>query len=76
MGQSIGVLFPLQFRLWLGRQLYQPLPSCVVRVSRHRVIKGPCGPQEVEAMQYIAKNTTIPAPKSLRDPYSEPADIH
>ncbi|QPG97625.1 hypothetical protein C2857_006631 [Epichloe festucae Fl1] len=67
MGQSIGTLFPLQFRLWLGRQLYKPLTSgvtCgVVRVSQHRVIKGPCGPPEVEAMRYIAKNTAIPVPK-------------
>ncbi|KAF7552900.1 hypothetical protein G7046_g7265 [Stylonectria norvegica] len=63
MGQYIGTLFPLRFRLWLGKQLYKPLTSRVVRVSQHRVIKGPCGPPEVEAMQYITKNTTIPIPK-------------
>ena len=32
----------------------------MVRVSWHRVIKRPCDPPEVEAMQYIAKHTTIP----------------
>ncbi|TWU73130.1 hypothetical protein ED733_001180 [Metarhizium rileyi] len=63
MGQRIGTLFPLRFRLWLGRQLYKPLTSKVVRVSRHRVIKGPCDPPEVEAMQYVTKHTTIPLPK-------------
>ncbi|ROT37804.1 kinase-like protein [Sodiomyces alkalinus F11] len=63
MGQSIGTLFPLRFRLWLGRKLYRPFNSSVVRVSRHRVIKGPCDPPEVEAMQYIAEHTTIPVPK-------------
>ena len=63
MGQLIATLFPLQFRLWLGRQLYQPLTSRVVRVSQHRVIKGPCGPPEVEALQYITKYTAIPVPK-------------
>lgn len=63
MGQSIGDLFPLRLRLWLGRQLYRPLTSRVVRVSRHRLIKGPCDPREVEAMQYIAKHTTIPVPR-------------
>lgn len=30
-----------------------------MRVSRHRLIKGPCNPPEVEATQYIAKHATI-----------------
>ncbi|UNI23845.1 hypothetical protein JDV02_010839 [Purpureocillium takamizusanense] len=63
MGQFIGTLCPLRFRLWLGRQLYQPLTSRVVRVSRNRVIKGPCSPPEIEAMQYVTNNTAIPIPK-------------
>ncbi|KJZ79716.1 hypothetical protein HIM_01185 [Hirsutella minnesotensis 3608] len=64
MGQSIGSLFPLRFRLWLGRLLFGPLESDkAVRVSWHRLIKGPCYPPEVEAMQYVAAHTTIPIPK-------------
>lgn len=35
----------------------------VVRVSYHRVIKGPCDPCELEAMQYVAEKTSIPVPK-------------
>ncbi|KAM3527362.1 hypothetical protein MY4038_006412 [Beauveria bassiana] len=34
-----------------------------VRVSWHRLIKGPCDPPEVEAMQYVAAHTSIPIPK-------------
>jgi len=63
MGLSIGTLFPLRWRLWLGRQLFKPLDSNVTRVSLHRVIKGPVHPPEVEAMQYVASHTTIPIPK-------------
>lgn len=71
MGQSISigsflplqVLLPLRFRLWLGRKYFGQLDTYVVRVSWHRVIKGPCDPCEVEAMQYVAKHTTIPVPK-------------
>lgn len=60
---SIGSLFPLRLRLWLGKLLFRELGPCTVRVSWHRVIKGPCNPPEVEAMQYIASHTTIPVPK-------------
>lgn len=65
MGQSIsiGALFPLRLRLWLGKRLYRQLNFRVVRVSRHRVIKGPCDPPEIEAMRYIAEHTAIPLPK-------------
>ncbi|KAK1768893.1 kinase-like domain protein [Phialemonium atrogriseum] len=63
MGQSIGTLFPLRLRLWLGNLLFHPLGPSTVRVSWHRVIKGPCDPPEVEAMQYVASHTTIPVPK-------------
>ncbi|KAL2260034.1 hypothetical protein VTK26DRAFT_6103 [Humicola hyalothermophila] len=65
MGQSfsIGSLFPLRFRLWLGNALFRPLGPKTVRVSWHRVIKGPCDPPEIEAMQYIASHTAIPVPK-------------
>lgn len=63
MGLSIGTLFPLRWRLWLGRLLFKPLESDVTRISLHRVVKGPVHPPEVEAMQYVASHTTIPIPK-------------
>ncbi|KAG6012339.1 hypothetical protein E4U43_007837 [Claviceps pusilla] len=63
-GLSIGSLLPLRTRLWLGRLLFRPFSSnIVVRVSWHRVIKGPCRPTEVEGLRYIAEHTTIPVPK-------------
>lgn len=55
-------MIPLQLRLWIGRKLFGLLDSNVVRVSRHRAIKGPCQPPELEAMQYVAQHTTIPVP--------------
>lgn len=61
---SIGSLFPLRLRLWFGRLLFRHLGSDkTVRVSWRRVIKGPCDPPEVEAMQYIASHTTVPVPR-------------
>lgn len=65
MGQSvsIGALLPLRLRLWLGNLLFRPLGPKTFRVSWHRVIKGPCDPPEIEAMQYVASHTTIPVPR-------------
>lgn len=64
MGLSIGTLFPLRLRLWFGRLLFRhELRDKAVRVSWHRLIKGPCDPTEVEAMQYVAAHTSIPIPK-------------
>ncbi|KAH7175286.1 kinase-like domain-containing protein [Dactylonectria macrodidyma] len=63
MGLSIGTLFPLRLRLWLGKLLFRPLGPFAVRVSWYRLIKGPCRPPEVEAMQYAASRTTIPVPR-------------
>ncbi|KAG5934226.1 hypothetical protein E4U53_000731 [Claviceps sorghi] len=64
---SIGSLLPLRTRLWLGRLLFRPFEDDYSlrarRVSWHRVIKGPCRPTEVEAMQYVAAHTTVPIPK-------------
>ncbi|KAG6006698.1 hypothetical protein E4U21_006773 [Claviceps maximensis] len=61
---SFGSLLPLRTRLWLGRLLFRPFSSSkAVRVSWHRVIKGPCRPTEVEAMRYVAAHTTVPIPK-------------
>lgn len=54
---------PLRWRLWLGALLFRPLDEKLHRVSWHRVIKGPCDPTEVEAMQYVASHTDIPVPK-------------
>ncbi|EQL01879.1 Protein kinase-like domain protein [Ophiocordyceps sinensis CO18] len=63
MGLSIGTLFPLRFRLWLGKLLFRSPGPSTVRVSWHRLIKGPCDPPEIEAMQYVASHTTIPVPR-------------
>ncbi|KAF4945111.1 hypothetical protein FSARC_14504 [Fusarium sarcochroum] len=63
MGQSIGTLFPLRWRLWLGKLLFRPLGPSTFRASWHRVIKGPCDPPAVEAMQYVASHTSIPLPR-------------
>ncbi|KAH7184807.1 kinase-like domain-containing protein [Fusarium flagelliforme] len=68
MGQAIGTLLPLRLlplrlRLWLGNLLFRPLSHSTVRVSWHRIIKGPCDPPEVEAMQFVARHTRIPIPR-------------
>ncbi|CAK7237165.1 hypothetical protein SCUCBS95973_009869 [Sporothrix curviconia] len=63
MGQSIGTLFPLWLRLWVSRRLFRPLGYKTYRLSWHRVVKGPCDAPEVEAMRFIASNTTIPIPR-------------
>ncbi|KAL3955292.1 hypothetical protein ACCO45_010855 [Purpureocillium lilacinum] len=49
-------------------------PRAAVRVSWHRVIKGPCNPTEVEAMQYVASHTTIPVPR-VYAVHTEPNDF-
>ena len=56
----------LAMRLWIGRRFFGTLGSIVVRISRGRVIKGPCDPTELEALQYVAEHTTIPIPKVFR----------
>jgi tRNA A-37 threonylcarbamoyl transferase component Bud32 len=63
MGLSLGTLFPLRWRLWLGKLLFPKLGPSTVRVSWHRVIKGPCLPSEIEAMEYVAAHTDVPVPK-------------
>jgi len=63
MGLSIGTLLPLRWRLWLGMKLFKPPDYRTYRVSWNRVIKGPCQPPEVEAMQYVANHTNIPIAK-------------
>lgn len=58
----IGSLL-LRARLWLGKKRFPSLGLSVVRVSRSRIIKGPCEPSELEAMRYVALRTSIPVPK-------------
>ena len=59
----IGDIFPLPRRLWVGKMIFGSDEPKVVRVSRHRLVKGPCCPPELEAMRYVAENTSIPVPK-------------
>lgn len=72
MGQSIGSLFPLRWRLWLGNLLFRPLGPITYRVSWHGVIKGPCDPTEIEAMNYVAAHTTVPVPGRISSSFSNP----
>jgi hypothetical protein len=50
----------LSIRLWLGKHLYGDLgsPKCT-RVSRRRLIKGPTGAAEAEALHFVVENTSI-----------------
>lgn len=65
MGQSIsfGSFLSLRLRLRLGNLLFRPVGPNVTRVSWNRVVKGPCNPPEIEALQYLALHTDIPVPK-------------
>ncbi|EPE09014.1 serine threonine protein kinase [Ophiostoma piceae UAMH 11346] len=64
MGLSLGTLLPLRLRLWVGIRVFgRCFEGPVTRVSWHRVIKGPCRPPEIEAMQYVSEHTDIPIPK-------------
>ena len=38
----------------------------VVRIGRHRVVKGPCQLAELEALQFVAQTTSIPVPRVHR----------
>jgi aminoglycoside phosphotransferase (APT) family kinase protein len=53
----------LAIRLWIGKRLFGTLGPCGVRVSPRRIIKGPCDSSELEALEYVAKHTSIPVPK-------------
>lgn len=64
MGFSIGAILPLPVRLWVGKKLYGWREAKVTRVSRHRLIKGPCQSPELEAMRYVAEHTSIPLPRT------------
>ena len=54
---------PLKARLSVGKMLYGTLDRDVIRISKNRLIKGPCYPSELEALNYVACHTSIPVPK-------------
>ncbi|EXJ91609.1 hypothetical protein A1O3_00157 [Capronia epimyces CBS 606.96] len=57
----------LRARLWLGKKRYPTfLGPSVVRVSKTRLIKGPCQSPELEGLRYVAQHTSIPVPKVHR----------
>ena len=53
----------LRARLWLGKKRFGSLGPSVVRVSKARVIKGPCELVELEALKYVAQYTSLPVPR-------------
>ncbi|KAL4946372.1 hypothetical protein BDV06DRAFT_136956 [Aspergillus oleicola] len=53
----------LPIRLCIGRRLFGTVSRHGVKVSRRRLIKGPCDESELAAMEYVAKHTSIPIPK-------------
>ncbi|KAJ9298953.1 hypothetical protein DTO271G3_3195 [Paecilomyces variotii] len=55
--------FILQVRLLIGKKVFGSLGPTIVKISRNRVIKGPCQSAELEALNYVAKYTSIPVPK-------------
>jgi hypothetical protein len=56
----------LRARLWWGKIRFGSLGLSVVRVSKARIIKGPCESAELEALKYVAQYTSIPIPKVYR----------
>ncbi|PYI11849.1 kinase-like protein [Aspergillus sclerotiicarbonarius CBS 121057] len=56
----------LSIRLWIGNRLFGTVGPHGVRISRHRLIKGPCESGEVAALKYVAEHTSIPVPKVLK----------
>ncbi|KAH0829649.1 hypothetical protein FOPE_10685 [Fonsecaea pedrosoi] len=50
-------------RLWLGKKRFGFLGPTVIRVSKNRIIKGPCEVGELEGLEYVAQHTSIPVPK-------------
>src|SRR5271163_3198925 len=53
----------LKARLWSGKKRFGSFGPSVVRVSKARIIKGPCESVELEALKYVAQYTSIPVPK-------------
>ncbi|KIW77208.1 hypothetical protein Z517_09654 [Fonsecaea pedrosoi CBS 271.37] len=53
-------------RLWLGKKRFGFLGPTVIRVSKNRIIKGPCEVGELEGLEYVAQHTSIPVPRSTK----------
>lgn len=60
----LDLLFPIYF--WLARRICPSLGPKCVRISINRVIKGPTGPAESDALQFVAANTNLRVPKVYR----------
>lgn len=67
-GKTLRTVDIVRLRLWIGRKLYGRFTDFgkVHRVSRKRVIKGPCYACEVEAMEFVRNNPDIPISKVYR----------
>ncbi|KAF2432843.1 kinase-like protein [Tothia fuscella] len=50
-------------RILVGRKLFGSFGERVTKISRKRVLKGPCLASELEAMLFVAQSTSIPIPK-------------
>ncbi|KAF1911494.1 kinase-like domain-containing protein [Ampelomyces quisqualis] len=61
-----GVSLFLNIRTSVAKDLFGSLGPSVVRVGRHRVVKGPCQLAELEALRFVAQSTSIPVPKIRR----------
>ncbi|KAE8353875.1 kinase-like protein [Aspergillus coremiiformis] len=55
----------LSIKLWIGKRIFGLVGQSGVRISPHRIIKGPCEITELAALTYIAEHTSIPVPKIL-----------
>ncbi|KAG5925990.1 hypothetical protein E4U53_003176 [Claviceps sorghi] len=53
----------LPLRMCLGRKITSDAQRTIVRISRTRLVKGPCSQQELEAMRYAAAHTSVPVPR-------------
>lgn len=61
--EQITSLLLLQTRMWLGKKRFgSNLGPSVVRLSKTRLIKGPCERAELEGLKYVAEHTSIPVP--------------
>ncbi|MCJ1252258.1 hypothetical protein MMC24_000062 [Lignoscripta atroalba] len=65
ISERIVYLF-LRARLWLGKKRFGSYGPSAVRVSKVRIIKGPCESAELEGLKYDAQYSSIPVPKVHR----------
>ncbi|KAF2753648.1 kinase-like protein [Pseudovirgaria hyperparasitica] len=56
----------LHSRTSIAKKICGTLGPNVVRVGRHRLVKGPCHEAELEALQFVARSTSIPIPRVHR----------